>query len=250
MRGNSKIVTVKVIRESLRKLADPEIAVHSSRYFKTGKGEYGEGDIFLGIRVPVIRKHVRHYSAASLKEISVILKSPYHEERLFALLSLVEKFRKGGTADKTAIYRLYLGNTRYINNWDLVDTSASHIVGAYLEERSRKPLYRLAASKTLWERRIAIISTFHMIRRDDFEDAINIAGMAMNDREDLIHKAAGWMLREIGNRNLRVEKSFLNMYGQAMPRTMLRYAIEKFPARERKRYLHREGAGRDTQRRR
>jgi 3-methyladenine DNA glycosylase AlkD len=230
-------MTAQEIHNILVSLGDTAIAEHSRRFFKTGKGEYGEGDVFLGIRVPVLRKQVRRYRDIPLEETLLLLKSPFHEERLFALLMLVDKFSGGDAEDRTAIYEIYLGNTRYINNWDLVDSSACYIVGAYLEKRDKKPVFRLAKSANLWERRIAILSTFHLIRRKDFSNALEISGILIKDREDLIHKAVGWMLREIGKRDLPAEKTFLDKNYREMPRTMLRYAIERFPEKERKRYL-------------
>jgi len=230
-------VTAQEIRKILRSLGDVIIAEHSQRFFKTGEGDYGAGDKFLGIRVPVLRKQVKKYKGISIKEILRLLKSSYHEERLFALLMLVEKFSKGSLGERAEIFELYLNNTRYVNNWDLVDSSASYIVGAYLEDKDKQPIYNLAKSKNLWERRISIISTFHMIKRNDFSDALAISTILKNDKEDLIHKAVGWMLREIGKRNLSVEKTFLKKHYKEMPRTMLRYAIEKLPELERKMYL-------------
>ena len=221
----------------LRRLGDPDIARHSQRFFKTGKGEYGEGDIFLGIRVPVIRKHAKQFKTASIKETTKLLTSPYHEERLCALFMLVERFAKGDLSEKQKIYELYLKHTPYINNWDLVDSSAHKIVGPYLGERDKHPIYAMAGSQVLWERRIAVISTFYLINKGDFDDALAIATILLNDPEDLIHKAVGWMLREIGKRDVSVEQAFLKKHYKNMPRTMLRYAIEKFPEAERKRYL-------------
>ncbi|BFM18380.1 DNA alkylation repair protein [Maricurvus nonylphenolicus] len=231
------IVTAKTIKEALRGLANPEIAEHSQRFFKTGKGEYGEGDQFLGIRVPVLRKQVKAFQDTTLTEIQKLLVSPFHEVRLFSLLLLVHKFKKGNDEDKSAIYQMYLNNTQYINNWDLVDSSAYQIVGGYLEGRDRQMLYQLAESDSLWERRIAIIATFQFIRNHDFEDTLKLSGLLLSDQEDLIHKAVGWMLREVGNRDVTVEKAFLKPHYQNIPRTMLRYAIEKFPKEERSNYL-------------
>lgn len=230
-------MTAQEISKRLRNLADPERAEHSGRYFKTGPGEYGEGDRFLGIRVPDIRAQVKKCGAVSLENIQALLMSAFHEERLFALLLLVRKFAKGDEKEKTAIYNFYLKNTHRINNWDLVDSSASHIVGGYLESRDRKILYKLAQSASVWERRIAVISTFQFIGNNQFDDALKLARQLLNDEEDLIHKAVGWMLREIGKRNVAVEKAFLQAHYKKMPRTMLRYAIEKFPEQERKKYL-------------
>jgi len=226
------------ILNKLRELGDSDIAAHSQRFFKTGPGQYGEGDKFLGIRVPVVRKCVREYLAISLPDAIELLESPFHEARLLALLILVAKYSSANTnAEREAVYRSYLKHTEFINNWDLVDSSAEHIVGAHLFEKDRKPLYRLARSKSLWERRIGIMSTFHFIKREDFADTLAIAELLLNDKEDLIHKAVGWMLREVGNRNRRVEERFLKKYYKHMPRTMLRYAIEKFPEPDRQAYL-------------
>jgi len=230
----------KDLSKILRKLADPARAEHSLRFFKTGKGEYGEGDMFLGIRVPALREQVKKHRELSMDAALELLKSPYHEERLFALLLMADKFRKGTEKEKEAIYRLYLKNTKFINNWDLVDLSAHLIVGGWLENRDREPLRRLARSENLWERRIAIISTFQFIRKKDFDDAFAISSILVDDSEDLIHKAVGWMLREIGKRDIAAEKAFLKKHYRTMPRTMLRYAIEKFPEKERKAWLRGE----------
>ena len=230
-------VTASQISKILRRLAKPEIAEHSQRFFKTGEGEYGEGDQFLGIRVPILRQQVKNFRETPLQEIQSLLKSSFHEERLFSLLLLVHKFARANDEEKSAIYRLYMRNTRYINNWDLVDSSAHHIVGVYLEGRDRGVLHDLAHSDNLWERRIAIISTFQFIRNNQFEDTLSLSRQLLYDREDLIHKAVGWMLREIGKRDVSIEKEFLKSHYQQMPRTMLRYAIEKFPEPERKKYL-------------
>lgn len=225
------------LRKSLKKLASPKIAEHSRRFFKTGKGEYGEGDIFLGIRVPVLRQEAKKYRDISLSEIKTLIKSGFHEERLCALILLVDKFKRGSGAEKTRIYNLYISSTKYINNWDLVDCSAPYIAGVYLEGRDKKILYDFAGSDDLWKRRIAVISTFYLIKNMDFRDALSISEILLNDREDLIHKAVGWMLREIGKRDINTLKEFLDRHYKTMPRTMLRYAIEKFPEKERKDYL-------------
>lgn len=229
----------KQIMSMLEQLSNSDIATHSQRFFKTGKGEYGEGDKFLGIRVPAIRKCVREYRNISLDDTLDILKSPFHEARLLALLILVAKYSsENNSSGKVLIYHSYLNHTKFINSWDLVDCTAEHIVGAHLFIRERKPIYRLVRSKDLWERRISIISTFHFIKRNDFFDTLAIAEILLNDREDLIHKAVGWMLREVGKRNKTSEELFLDKYYKKMPRTMLRYAIEKLPETERKGYLH------------
>lgn len=230
-------MTAQEISKQLRKLADPGRAEHSARYFKTGKGEYGEGDRFLGIRVPEIRALVKKCKIVSLAEIQKLMKSEFHEERLFALLLLVRKFSRGDAREQAVIFDFYLQNIAHINNWDLVDSSASQIIGSHLEHRDKKLLYELVKSANLWERRIAIISTFYFIRNNQFEDALRLAEQLLQDKEDLIHKAVGWMLREVGKRNLAVEQAFLQRHYKTMPRTMLRYAVEKFSELERKKYL-------------
>lgn len=230
-------MTVRAIQQHLEALGDPEKAAHAQRFFKTGPGQYGEGDIFRGIRVPVLRKLAKEYKTLPLDETLALLQSPFHEDRLVALFILVHAFSKGDDDTKKTIYDLYLKHTKWINNWDLVDASAHKIVGPYLMDRSRAPLYRLARSSSLWERRIAIISTFAFIRHDQFEDALAIAEILLQDDEDLIHKAVGWMLREIGKRNVDAEEGFLLQHYRTMPRTMLRYAIERFPEPRRQGYL-------------
>jgi 3-methyladenine DNA glycosylase AlkD len=227
------------IIKKLKELGDKDIALNSQRFFKTGKGEYGEGDVFLGLRVPTIRQCVREYRRISLEDDLELLKSPLHEARLLALLILVAQYSSANTGtEKEAVYRAYLSHRSFINNWDLVDCSAEHIVGAHLFDKDRRPLYRLACSKSLWDRRIGIMSTFHFVKREDFPDTLAIAEMLLYDKEDLIHKAAGWMLREVGKRNRNVEERFLAKYYKVMPRTMLRYAIEKLPESERLSYLN------------
>lgn len=221
---------------ALREIADSQYAIHSQRFFKTGKGEYGEGDEFLGIRVPILRKFAKQYSDLSLTDTKKLLKSNYHEERLCALFILVHKYTSSDH-EKSIIYKLYLDNTRYINSWDLVDSSAYKIVGAFLFKKNKSPLYKLSQSKNIWERRIAIISTLYFIKNEEFEDTLEIATLLLNDKEELIHKAVGWMLREVGKKNIEVEKLFLLSCYKKMPRMMLRYAIEKFPEPERKKYL-------------
>ena len=228
---------IKKIKEEFRKLSNPEHAALMQRYFKTRKGEYGEGDIFLGLRVPEVRKLTKKYKNISIEETSGFLKSKFHEERLFALIALVEFFKKENENSRGRIYSLYLENTNYINNWDLVDVSAGRIVGAYLFTRDKKPIYLLARSSNLWERRIAIMATSYFIAQNEFNDTLNIAEILLDDKEDLIHKAVGWMLREAGKRDIELEESFLKKHHNKMPRTMLRYAIEKFPEGKRKSYL-------------
>lgn len=228
---------ITALQKRVRQLGNHEIARHHQGFFKTGKGEYGEGDRFLGIRVPVLRKLASQQKDMSLATASRLLTSEFHEERQLSLLILVSLFNTGTQKEKHAVYKAYLENTRFINNWDLVDCSAQHIVGAYLLTRKRNPLYRLARSKMLWERRISIMATFYFIKRNDFYDTLNLSERLLHDPEDLIHKAVGWMLREIGNRNQTIEEKFLKIHYQDMPRTMLRYAIEKFEEKKRKAYL-------------
>lgn len=225
------------IQNELRRLSNKEIAEHSQRFFKTGKGQYGEGDKFLGIRVPVLRKIAKIYSEISIDESALLLKSKFHEERLLSLLMLVAIFKKANSKNRKAVYTLYLDNTKFINNWDLIDSSAEHIVGAYLRRVNKQPIYNLAKSRILWERRISIMSTFHFIKYNEFVDSLRISEILLPDKEDLIHKAVGWMLREIGKRDIETEEGFLRKYYRQMPRTMLRYSIEKFPESKRQRYL-------------
>ncbi len=226
------------IKKELKALANSEYAADSKRFFKTGPGEYGEGDQFIGIRVPLLRKLAKSYRDVSIQDSEALLSSPIHEERFLALLLLMQHYAKGGAQTKNRIYKFYLKSTRFINNWDLVDLSAEHISGHYLLERSKAPLYRLAGSRDLWERRIAIISTFCYIKRQDFKETLIISGQLLKDPEDLIHKAVGWMLREVGKRDFTSEETFLKSHYRNMPRTMLRYAIERFPEALRKGYLN------------
>jgi len=228
---------IKNVRKAVKKLRNKEKAKLLQRYFKTGPGEYAEGDIFYGITVPIIRKLAARFQALSLKDAVELLKSPVHEERLLALIILISKYRRSDSSGKKNIYRAYLEHTQYVNNWDLVDVTAKHIVGDFLFNKDKAPLYKLARSASVWERRIAILSTFHFIGKDEFEDALRIALMLLSDEHDLIHKAAGWMLREVGKRDMAVEDDFLKKHSKKMPRTMLRYAIEKFPEHKRRVYL-------------
>ena len=225
------------IRSKLRKLGDKQKATILQGFFKTGQGGYGKGDIFIGVRVPEIRKLAEKYQDISTTDVQKLLKSPLHEERLLALIILVIKYSKGNDVVKKRIYKLYLKNTRHINNWDLVDLTAEKIVGDYLTDKSKEPLYKLAKSNSLWERRISIMATFHFIKQNNFVQTLIVAEMLLKDKEDLIHKAVGWMLREIGKRHLSTEAKFLNEHSQEMPRTMLRYAIERFPESKRQGYL-------------
>lgn len=224
------------IRRRMRAMADPGKAEVMQRFFKTGPGEYGEGDLFLGLTVPQVRVLATEHRTLDLAVAEALLQAPEHEVRLLALLILVEGYRRED-ALRVDIFRLYMESTDRINSWDLVDVTAEHIVGAHLRERSRAPLLRLARSRSLWERRIAVLSTFHFIRRGEFHDTLRIAEMLLGDREDLIHKAVGWMLREVGKRDRELLAGFLEEHGAVMPRTMLRYAVEKMPASLRRRYM-------------
>ncbi|MBW2172452.1 MAG: DNA alkylation repair protein [Deltaproteobacteria bacterium] len=220
-------MAINEIRTELKKLGNKERAQASQRYFKTGPGEYGEGDIFLGIKVPDLRKLAKAYQDIPLPDVRQLLKSSVHEERLFSLFVLVQAYAKGNESVKRRIYKLYLKHTRFVNNWDLVDTSAGHIVGHFLVNRSKEPLYGLAQSPVLWERRIAIMATSYFVNRHEFAETLKISKMLLSDAEDLIHKAVGWMLREVGKRDLQTEEGFLKRYYKKMPRTMLRYAIRE-----------------------
>jgi 3-methyladenine DNA glycosylase AlkD len=228
---------VAKIQKELAKLADPQTALFSQRYFKTGPGEYAAGDLFRGIRVPVLRRLSKEYQSITLPEAEQLLMSSFHEDRLLALLLLVRLYYKGNEVTRSKIYDIYLKNTRFINNWDLVDLSAEHIVGAFLWDKGRKPLYRLARSRSLWERRIAVMATFHLVKRGEFRETLKVAQVLLSDSEDLIHKAVGWMLREVGKRDLKAEEDFLKVHYKRMPRVMLRYAIERFPEEKRLQYL-------------
>ena len=230
-------VTLRRVRDCLNTRKNQKKARILQRFFKTGPGEYAEGDLFLGITVPAIRQLAKQFQDLPLCDIQKLLSSGFHEERLLALLLLISQYCKGEEARRKEIYELYLANTRFINNWDLVDVSAKHIVGHYLAARSKKPLFRLARSRSLWERRIAILSTFYFIGQGQYSESLEIARALLQDPHDLIHKAVGWMLREIGERDRFLEKSFLKRFYKKMPRTMLRYAIEKFQDRERKAFL-------------
>ena len=225
------------LKTDLSALSDPVRAKNLSWFFKTGVGKYGEGDVFLGIPVPMQRKIAKKYVDLPLVDVQELLSSKNHEYRLTALLILVLKYQKADMQGKEEIFRFYLANTRNINNWDLVDLSAPKIVGDYLVNKERSVLYRFAASDNLWEKRIAVLSTFRFIANSDFEDAIAIAVLLLHDKHDLIHKAVGWALREIGKRNQIAEEQFLRKYFMEMPRTMLRYAIEKFDENKREFYL-------------
>ena len=225
------------LKRALRAVGSPKRAASHSWFFKTGPGEYGEGDKFLGVTVPEIRRLARQYDGIPLGAAAVLLKSAWHEERMLALLILVRQYARAGDKQRAAIHRTYLRHTRWINNWDLVDCSAAQLVGAHLENDGLATLTRLAKSRSVWERRIAIIATYHPIRQREFTQTLAIAALLRDDGHDLIHKAVGWMLREVGNRDRSVEERFLKTHAARMPRTMLRYAIERFPEPLRQRYL-------------
>ena len=232
--------TAIAIKKELGKLASLKQAQILQRFFKTGPGEYGEGDIFLGIKVPTQRQVVKkYYRDLPLSEIPKLLRTKVHEYRLVALLILVAKFniKDINQAERKKIYDLYLKNTAYINNWDLVDLSAPNIVGVYLLDKPRAILYKLSKSNNLWERRIAILATFAFIRDNDYKDTLRIAKLLLGDKHDLIHKAVGWMLREVGKRDQAKEEKFLRAHYKVMPRTMLRYAIERLEESKRQRYM-------------
>jgi 3-methyladenine DNA glycosylase AlkD len=228
--------TLTELKKELQQLADPKQKEILQRFFKTGKGEYGEGDIFLGIKVPVQRKIAKKYQALSLNNIQTLLKSKIHEYRFTALILLINYYTK--VDDKREVFDFYIRNTRHINNWDLVDISAPKIVGDYLLDKPREILDSLAHSPLIWERRIAIIATMAFIKQNDFNDTLKLAKILLNDKQDLIHKAVGWMLREVGKQDQSVEENFLNQYYKQMPRTMLRYAIEKFEDSKRRFYMN------------
>ena len=226
------------IQRELNELANPKIAEHSQRFFKTGPGEYGYGDVFLGIRVPVLRQVAKKYVQLSLAEIETLLGSTYHEERLTGLLILVKQYDQARTeGEKEAVYQFYLNHFPAINNWDLVDTSSPYIVGRHLMDRDRSVLYQWARSEHLWTRRIAMISQWWLIRNGDLSEVFSLAEILLEDSQDLIHKAVGWMLREAAKKDLIQAEAFLKQHYQSMPRTMLRYSIEKFPDAKRQRYL-------------
>jgi len=228
---------LKQLKSELNKLANKKQALILQRFFKTGQGQYGEGDIFLGIKVPIQRIVSKKYIGLNLKDLAELLNSKIHEYRLIALMILLGQYKKADESIKKKIVEFYLKNTKNINNWDLVDLSCHYIIGDYLLEKDRKILYKLARSKNLWEKRIAIISTFTFIRNKEFNDTIKISESLLNDNHDLIHKAVGWMLREAGKRDRAVLENFLNQHYKTMPRTMLRYAIEKLNDKKRKFYL-------------
>jgi len=227
------------IKKELQLYANKERAEHSKRFFKTGKGEYGEGEKFLGTTVPEIHLVSKKFSSATFDDLEKLLEaSSYHEEKLLALLILVSQFEKADEKQRQKIFNFYLKNRKAINNWDLVDCSCHKIVGVYLLDKPKDILYKYAKSENLWERRIAIISTYYFIKHNSFDDTIAIAEILLEDKHDLIHKAVGWMLREVGKKDIKILEEFIQKNSGKMPRTMLRYSIEKFPQPQRKEYLN------------
>jgi len=224
------------LKKTVKENSNPELGIFLQRFFKTGKGDYAEGDVFAGIKVPVSRKIAKQFKNLSLADLSELIKSKIHEERLIALFILVDKMKKANEKEQKKIFKFYVKNMKYVNNWDLVDLSAEKIIGEYLFDRDRELLFKLAKGD-LWERRIAVLSTFNFIKKKDHITTLKIAGLLLRDKHDLINKALGWMLREIGKRDLQTEEDFLEKHYKSMPRTMLRYSIEKFPEKKRKAYL-------------
>ncbi len=231
---------LKRLKAELQNIANPEKAKILSRFFKTGKGQYGEGDIFLGIMVPAQRLIAKKYASLSLKDIQILLASKIHEHRLIALFNLVNQYQKSDEPMKTKITNYYLAHASRVNNWDLVDLSAPHILGDHCYKKDATMLYRLAVSDNLWNRRIAIMATFAFIRKNRFKETLDISEILLHDRHDLIHKAVGWMLREIGKRDLKKEEEFLKKHAHEMPRTMLRYALERFEEKKRSYWMNRK----------
>jgi 3-methyladenine DNA glycosylase AlkD len=225
-------------REEIRALANKEIAENSLRFFKTGKGEYGYSDIFLGVRAPKIRSIAKKHIDISIADMKTLIQSKYHEERFLGLIILVNKYSKiKDKKNQNKLYKIYVSSFKYINNWDLVDVTCPHVTGKHLMDKDRTIIYKWAKSDDIWTKRIAIVSTFSFIRKNDLEDTFKIAEILLQDKHDLIHKAVGWMLREAGKRDIKKEETFLKKHYKMMPRTMLRYAIEKFPEDKRQKYL-------------
>ncbi len=238
--------SLRQLKADLRSLANPENAKILASFFKIGKGQYGEGDIFFGINVPQLRRIAKRYASLSLKDIRHLLCSNIHEHRLVALLVLVDRYQKTDKQGKETLAAFYLDNSTRINNWDLVDLSAPYILGDHLYDNDAAVLHRLAASENLWERRISIVATFAFIRKNRFKETLQIAESLLYDRHDLIHKAVGWMLREVGKRDLISLERFLKDHADTMPRTMLRYAIERFAASKRRYWMHKKTRNRKS----
>jgi len=225
------------LRKELKRYAHPEKAKSLQRFFKTDKGEYGEGDVFLGISVPLSRKIAREFSELEMKDIKKLLFSQIHEERLISLLILIEKYKKSDLRMKEEIFNFYVKNATQVNNWDLVDLSAPNIIGNFLKNRNKEILYKFANSDSLWKKRIGIVSTFEFIRNNNFSDCLKISKILLKNNHDLIHKAVGWMLREVGKRDVKILEEFLRKNYNDIPRTTLRYAIERFYEEKRKGWL-------------
>lgn len=237
---SSEKITLEKLRTKVKLKSSLKRAKVLMRFFKTGKGDYGEGDVFIGLTVPESRKIAHSYKDLRLFQLKLLLRSKIHEERLIALLILVDKFQKGDSDSQEEIYHFYLKHTKFINNWDLIDLTADKIVGSFLLNKPKELLFKLAKSKILWERRMAIIATFCFIKeRKEYEYTFRIAEVLINDSHELIHKAVGWMLREVGKRiSEKTEEDFLHKYCKIMPRIMLRYAVERFPEEKRQKYLN------------
>lgn len=225
------------IRRDLRAKASPRKAELCKRFFKTGPGQYGEGDVFIGLTAPELTRVCDTHKDAPFSAVIRLLRSPIHEERMLALNLLIARYHSAGEADRARIHSIYTRHFQFVNNWDLVDVSARLLAGHYLDGKSTAPLYKWAKSPNLWTRRIAIVATWHFIRKKDFKHTLKISEMLFGDKEDLIHKATGWMLREVGKRDVSALKRFLNKHATRMPRTALRYAIERFSPKERRYYL-------------
>lgn len=230
-------IGAEAIQKELNSFEDPSAAVFAQRFFKTGPGQYGEGDIFIGLKVPLVRKICKSYQTMTIDELEKLLESPVHEHRLAAVIIMTMQAKKGSEATRRQLFNLYLRRTDRINNWDIIDVSCREIIGGYLIHRSRKPLYVLVKSKIMWERRIAIVSTWQFIREGDLDDTFRLAERLLQDREDLMHKATGWMLREAGKRDEARLKRFLDLYAGVMPRTMLRYSLERLHPQEKIHYM-------------
>lgn len=229
--------TLRELQKRLKDSANLANAKQAQRFFKTGPGEYGEGDRFRGIKMPELRKLSRQFRNLNLRDLDQLVRSEYHEDRMVGLLILVLRYQSADEKEQEKIYRFYVRHIRYVNNWDLVDLTAEHIIGAWLQDRDKQPLLKWARSKNLWERRIAVLSTFRYIKQSNIQETLKVAEMLLTDNHDLIHKAVGWMLREVGKRDMAAEETFLREHYKRMPRTMLRYAIERFPERKRRAYL-------------
>lgn len=230
-------MTAAFILDELLSMANPEKAAFLQRFFKTGPGQYAEGDVFLGLVVPLTRSIAKANKKTPLEELQKLIESPYHEARLCALLIVVEQFKKATPEEQERLYRFYLSNATRINNWDLVDVTCPHVVGAYLLDKDRSPLHALARSENLWEQRIAIVSTLTLIRHREYADTLALAEYFLSHRHDLIHKAVGWMLREVGKKDRDTLTAFLERQASRLPRTALRYAIEHYPADQRLYFL-------------